>query len=351
MIPLFKPFIPDKITKGLEEILNSGKLSYGVHSRDFEFSLKSFIGCSNILTTNSYGMAMQVLLTALDLKPGEEVIASPVACLASNQPLITMGLKVVWGDIDPKTGTLCPNSVKKKITKKTKAIFHNHFCGYLGYIEEINHLGKDHGIPVIDDAIEGFGSELNQARVGNIGTDITIFSFQTVRLPNTIDGGALVINNPILHQKALLVRDYGIDRTNFRDVNGEINPNCDILLKGYGGLMNEVTSFIGKCQMQNVPQLIEKQRENSKFWEEKINDSVDLTPLKVIKKTLPNYWVYGILSKNKIQTIENFRKEGYYASGVHFNNNNYSVFKNNEDLIGVNEFMKSFVAVPSGWWV
>ena len=64
-----------------------------------------------------------------------------------------------------------------------------------------------------------------------------------------------------------------------------------------------------------------------------------------------NYWVFGIKAKNKIDTIKKLREKGYYATGVHINNNVYSVFNNKQDLPGVNEFMNEFIAVPSGWWV
>lgn len=144
-----------------------------------------------MLTTNSYASAIQLALTVLGLSFGDEVITSPMSCLASNQPLLTFGLKIVWADIDPKTGTLSPDSVKEKITSKTKLIFHNHFCGYVGYVDEINSIGKQFGIPVIDDCVEAFGAKYKGKYMGNLGTDFTIFSFQTIRLPNTIDGGAI----------------------------------------------------------------------------------------------------------------------------------------------------------------
>ena len=99
------------------------------------------------------------------------------------------------------TGTLDPESVKQKITSKTKVIFHNHFCGYPGYIDEINSVGQDYGIPVVDDAIEAFGSEYKGKKIGNTGTDVTIFSFQAVRLPTTIDGGAIIFKDKTLYEK------------------------------------------------------------------------------------------------------------------------------------------------------
>ncbi|WP_417613355.1 aminotransferase class V-fold PLP-dependent enzyme [Owenweeksia hongkongensis] len=343
--------MPDNIEVGINEILYSGKLSYGDYGRKFEEKLANYIGNKNVISVSSYNHAMLILLTTLGLKYGDEVIASPVSCLASNQPFVTKGLKVVWADINPKTGSLSLESVREKITSKTKAIFHNHYCGYLGDIDELNALGKAHGIPVIDDCIEAFGSELNGNKTGNLGTDITVFSFQTVRLPNTIDGGALVFNDDELFEKAKKIRDYGIERSNFRDKLNEINPKCDITMEGYGALMSELNSYIGVHQMLEVEDLLAQQRQNAEAWKNTIKGMHNICSLETTPNTLPNNWVFGILADNKLETIKDFRAKGFYATSVHINNNIYSVFNNKEELKGVNEFMNKFVAIPCGWWI
>ena len=351
MIPIFKTYMPDKLTEGIEEILYSGKLAFGEKGREFEDKLSSYIGNEKLLTVSSYNHALLIILSTLGMKPGDEVIASPVSCLASNQPFAIKGLKVVWGDVDPNSGTLSVDDVRSKINSKTKAIFHNHYCGYLGDIDEMNALGKEFGIPVIDDCIEAFGSELNGKKTGNLGTDITVFSFQTVRLPNTIDGGALVFKDKTMFEKAKMIRDYGIERTNFRDELNEINPKCDIKLEGYGALMSEINSFIGLRQMDDIDLLLKKQRANAELWNYRINDMTDIISLQKKPNTSPNVWVYGVLAKNKTETIKAFREQGFYATSVHINNNIYSIFENNIKLKGVSEFMNHFVAIPCGWWV
>ena len=78
---------------------------------------------------------------------------------------------MIWADVDPNTGALCVEDVKKRITSKTKAIFHNHFCGYLGNVKAINQLAKEYGLWVVDDCIEAFGTEHNAQKTGNLGAD------------------------------------------------------------------------------------------------------------------------------------------------------------------------------------
>lgn len=346
MIPLYKPYMPSELPE-LKNILCSGNLAYGKWGKEFECKLVNFIGTGNLLTTNTYSSAIQVALTVLDLLPGDEVIASPMSCLASNMPLLTYGLKVIWADIDPKSGTLSPESVRKKISPKTKLIFHNHFCGYIGYVDEINAIGKEYGIHVIDDCVEAFGSKYKGNYAGNLGTDISLFSFQTVRLPNTIDGGALIFKDKCLYNKALLMRDFGIHRDVFRDKYGEISKDCDIYMKGYGATLSEVNSYIGCVEMEGIANLLVQQKKNAINWK---NEFVDI---KLMERNDidPNYWIFGILSNNKLQDLLSFRERGFYTSSVHFPNNYYSVFGEVLELKGVTEFYNSFIALPCGWWM
>jgi perosamine synthetase len=309
----------------------------------------NYFGVQNVLVTNTFNMAILVALTTLDIKAGDSVIVSPMACLASTQPLLSIGIKVQWADVDPLTGTLCPDSVRNLMQTNPKAIVHNHFCGYPGHIDEINSIGKEFGIPVIDDGIEAFGSEYKGIKIGNTGSDVTIFSFNPVRIPNTLDGGAVLFKDATLFEKSKLIRDAGIDRTQFRDSLGEISPDCDIKLVGHSATPMELNTYIGIQQMQNVGWLLDKQRSNALIWEHKLSS---YSNLKILSNPngKPNYWVFGVLSDDKIETIKYFRDKGYYASGVHINNNIYSVFNDNTSLNGVNEFMRKFVALPCGWW-
>ena len=255
-------------------------------------------------------------------------------------------------DVDPLRGTLNPESVRKQITPATKAIVHNHFCGYPGYIDEINEVGREYGIPVIDDGIECFGSEYKGKLVGNCGTDATVFSLGAVRIPNCIDGGVIIFQNKEFFDKSCLIRDCGIDRGTFRDDIGEISPNCDIELVGYSAMMSNVNGYIGVRQMDKVPQLLKLQRTQAKCWDNHLEKLDWCRPIHTAEG-VPNYWVYGTLVSNKREAIQKFRQQGYYASGVHVMNSIYSVFGKQQDysMPGVEEFYSRFVALPCGWWM
>lgn len=349
MIPLYKPYMPKNLSE-LDNILHSGALNYGEWGWKFEKELATYLSTSNVLAVNSFNSAMLVMLATLGIEPGDEIIASPMSCLASNQPFASTFAKVKWADVDPKTGTLDPDSVKKKITSKTKAIFHNHHCGYPGYIDEINEVGKQKGIFVVDDAIEAFGSEYKGNIIGNVGSDATVFSFQTVRLPNTIEGGAVSFKSKEFQEKAKRVRDLGVNRSKFRDQYGEISNECDINEIGYGATLSDVNSYIGYIQMNDIKKLISQQHSNYQKWTKEITQKFD--DISILGKDFhrPNGWIFGILTSKKMKYLKYFRDQKYYASGVHLPNNNYSLFGRAEELPGVSEFHINFLALPNGWW-
>lgn len=349
MVPLYKPFMPD--LPEMDAILHSGALAFGNYTRRFEEALRAYFGTPNLIITSSFHLAISVMLTAMDMMPGDEIIASPMACLASTQPYLSSGLNVRWADVDPQTGTLSPDSVRRQITQKTKAIVHNHFCGYPGYIDEINAIGRERGIPVIDDGIECFGSEYRGRKIGSCGTDVTVFSLGAVRFCNCIDGGIVIFKDRRLFEKSLLIRDCGIDRSRFRDALGEISPDCDIGLVGYSAMMSNVNGYVGLRQMDCVDGLLAKHRAQAEKWK-RAGDLLASTTAVCREECRPNYWVYGVLADDKAQTIRRFRSLGYYASGVHIRNDIYSAFgRQSVALPGVEKFYNRFVALPCGWWM
>ena len=350
MIPLFKVFMPNEVSEGVINVLNSGQLAYGVHTKNFEAKLREYVGNENILAIS--GNSVLFALKLIDVKAGDEVIVSPMSCLMTTQPIVVVGAKVVWADIDPLTGSLDPEDVKSKITSKTKAIVHYHWAGYPGYIDEINAIAKEHGIYVIEDATESFGAEYNEKKLGNNGTDIVCYSFTPVRLPNAIDGGGVAFKSKELFKKAMLMRDLGIDRNKFRDSLGEISEACDISTIGDSATMNNISGYVGATQMKYLEQLYSIQRANAEKWKEYFADRKDITLLSSRKNINPSYWAFTILSDNRDELLQKFRADGFYASKMHLRNDLYSVFKSfAKELKGINEFSSKQLNLPCGWWM
>ena len=349
MIPLFKPYVPELPL--LQSVMQSGQLAYGEYTKQFENDLKRYFNTENLLVVNSFFTAIAVAVKTLGLNYGDEIIMSPMACLVSTQPYASMDLSIKWCDVDKLTGTIDPQYLRKNITPNTKLIVHNHFCGYPGHIDEVNLIAKEKNIPVIDDCIEAFGSEYKGKKLGVCGSDVTVFSLSAVRPLNTVEGGIIIFKDSNLYQKALRVRDSGINRSKFRNSLGEISKECDITEIGYSAMMSNLNGYIGLEQIKYVDMLLEKHKTRATIWNECFLDAKECKPVKVVQGGMPNYWVYGVLADDKESFIRQYREKGYYASGVHINNNNYSVFGKSDTLPGVKEFNDHFVALPCGWWM
>lgn len=351
MIPLYKPYVPE--LPNLSDVIYSGKLSYGHYSKEFEKKLSIKIDKPNTLIVNSFSNAMFIVLTCIGVKPGDYIIASPMCCLASTQPLSVLGLNILWADVDPKTGTLCPYSVKMLLKYDVKAILHNHFAGYVGHINEINKIASEKSIPVIDDCIEAFGSKYKNKFLNQHNSDYTLYSFNPVRFLNTVDGGAISFKNKSDYDLAVLLRDAGIDRTIFRDNIGEISPGCDIYLPAYSATPNEIFSYIGLMQLDVVDSLIETHQQNAEIFKSVTDESNFESLYQNYAK--PNNWVSAFLVEDNRMMIKEFSSNQIVSSAIHLRNDNYSIFHNdlnfNQYLPGVDEFSRRFIAIPCGYWL
>ena len=350
MIPLFKVFMPDNALKGAKNVLNSGQLAYGEHTREFERKIQEYVSNPNILTVS--GNSIFFALKLIGVQCGDEVMVSPMSCLMTTQPIVYAGAKVIWVDIDPMTGTLDPEDIRSKVSSKTKAIIHYHWGGYPGYIDEINAIAKEYNIYVIEDASEAFGSEYKSRKLGCTGTDIVCYSFTPARLPNAIDGGGLAFNDKTLYKKALIMRDLGVERSTFRDEQGEISEKSDISITGDSATMNNFSGFVGSLQIDFLDELYNQQRENANKWREVLEGDHRVKFLKQRQEVLPSYWIFTILSNKRDDILNEFRSKGFYASKMHLRNDLYSVFQgSSRHLKGVNEFSNKQLALPCGWWI
>lgn len=354
MIPLFKPYMPSSIWDDSEfkELLYSGKLINGRYKMLFRDELSRFVGNKNIVLCASFFDAQSIVIRVLNLKPEDEVIVSPLACLRSTVVYKLYGINVVWADIDPMTGTLDPSDVERKITKRTKAIIHNQHLGYTGYIDEINAIGEKYDVSVIDDCLDGIGGSYKGNAIGNCGTDLTIASFDPVRLPNTISGACIITKDTVLYERCRFASDLYIDRKKFRLEDGRINPDCDIAEAGVSSPFSELNAFIGVRQMADLEILLSKRSKNAAYWDAFFENNTHLKciPLKN-RDAVANYWVYGFKADKKDEVFSHCHNKGFEVSDIHFPNHRYSVFNNKPFLSGVEEFYRTFLAVPCGWWV
>jgi dTDP-4-amino-4,6-dideoxygalactose transaminase len=347
-IPLFKVFMPESVLGPLKEVLFSGYIGEGPRVEEFEHRLRPWLGSENILATNTGTAAIQLALRLADVDIGNEVISTPMTCTATNEPIIAMGAKIVWADIDPWTANIDPNDVAKKITPKTKAILCVHWGGYPCELDELNAIASKHGIKLIEDACHAFGSTYHNKPIG-CHSDFSCFSFQAIKEMTTIDGGALTCRSSEDRERGRLLRWYGIDRT-IRD--RDLRFEADITEYGYKFHMNDVTATIGLEQLKYVGKTIEKHRANAAVYDAALQNLKNVSPLRYKNDRSSAHWLYTIRVKDREKFMEHMKAASITVSQIHARNDKYTMFKDFRTLLpGVDEFTAHQVSIPVGWWL
>lgn len=347
-IPLFKVHMPQSVKEPLLETLFSGFIGQGPRVEEFEENLRHYFKNNNVLTVNAGTSALQLALRLANVGPGDEVISTPMTCTASNMPILAAGAKIVWADVDPVSGLISVDSIKEKITLKTKAIIMVHFGGIPCDIDAINDLAKAHGIKTIEDAAHAFGSEYKGQKIAN-HSDFVMFSLQAIKHITTVDGGLLFCKSKEDCARGKLLRWYGIDRDSPRkDFRCEEN----IIEYGYKFHMNDICAVIGIEQMKYVDELIGKHVRNARKYDEVLVDQLNISLIPKNNDSISSSWLYTMHVENRDHFMSYMSANGVATSKVHERNDLHDAFSDSlADLPGVTQFCETQISVPVGWWL
>jgi dTDP-4-amino-4,6-dideoxygalactose transaminase len=347
-IPLFKVFMSPTVIDKVSEVLLSGYIGQGPKVDEFEKVLTPWVGNKNVLTLNSGTSALHLALRLAGAGYGDEVISTPMTCMATNVPIVAQGAKIVWADIDPNTGNIDPKEVEKKITKKTKAIMAVHWGGYPCELEELRAIGQKHGVKVIEDAAHAFGASYKGTQIGGY-SDFTCFSLQAIKHVTTVDGGILTTKADEDYKRGKLLRWYGIDREGERK---DFRCEEDVVDYGYKFHMNDVTAAIGIEQMNFAQDIIDKHRANAAYYNERLKDCKGVQLLNYKDDRVSSYWLYTIKVEKRLEFMQAMKDKNIVVSQVHARNDKHSVFKDFRcELPGVEAFTEKQVSIPVGWWL
>lgn len=320
MIPLVKPYIPDRkvLMPELENVLYSGYIAEGQPVYDFEKRFQTFIGNPYCLALHSGTDALHLALLLAGVGIGDEVISTPMTAEPTNVAITMVGAKVVWGDVHPATGLLDPDSVRSQITSKTKAIIVVHYAGMVCDMTRFNQISKEFNIPVIEDAAHALGSKFDGQYVG-CNSDYTIFSLQAIKHMTTVDGGFLALKSQENMDKARIKRWFGLDKTKSRLEN-------DIKETGYKYSMNNVNATIGLVQMHFLRSVLDKYISNGKFYDNSLQNIDGLQLIPYYDKTEPSYWLYTMKVDHRDDFVKMLESNGIMASPLHHRNDTHSLF-------------------------
>ena len=358
---LFKVHIPvhDSLNN-IKEVLNSGYVNEGVQVKKFQNELVKFLGAKNLILTNSCTSALTLALKISGVEPGDEVISSPMTCIATNTPIVNLGAKIVWADIYPENGSINPTDIEKKITNKTRAIMFVNWAGTPCDLEKISKIGKKYSIPTIQDSAHSFGAKWKEVCTSNY-TDYTCLSFQAIKHLSSGDGGALICKSSKDSILANKLKWFGLDRNKSKDEKGNWKGqrwNEDIEFKevGFKFNMNNISAAIGLSQMKYISDLVNTHRRNANIYSDIFTDKSLIKKINVPLNATSSYWVYTCIfngnenARNRL--IEALNSEGIEAGLVHLPNDIYSAFKESKTpLPGTRAFSSTQISLPCGWWL
>lgn len=347
-IPLFAVHMPQSVDEPLLETLHSGFITQGPRVEEFERLLVPWVGTENILTVNTGTTALHLALKLAEVGPEDEVISTPMTCAATNLPVYHTGARIVWADINPRTGNIDPESVRKRVTKRTKAIVCVHWGGYPCDMDEISAVAEEYGLKVIEDAAHAFGAMYRGRMIGSI-SDFTCFSLQAIKHITTVDGGLIACKDRRDYERAKLLRWYGYDRER-TDVE---RFEQDLAEAGYKWHMNDVAATIGIEQLKLAPTVLRKQRANAAFYRRELADRGIKTveSLAYEDDRVSSDWLFTLLTDRRDKFMTHMMKAGVQISQVHRRNDLHSCLRDfkRDDLPGVNEFTARQCVVPVHW--
>jgi perosamine synthetase len=206
-IPMAGPWITDLEKKTVADMMENGWDNYD-YVEKFELAFAKWHGRKYCLMTPCCTHAIHLLLLALDIKEGDEVIVPECTWTATAAPVTYLKAIPVFADIDPNNWCLNPGSVKKSITDKTKAIIVVDLYGNMPDMDALEAISRKYDIPLIEDAAEALGSTYKGVRAGKFGVG-GVHSFHRTKTIATGEGGVLLLDDDKLFQRAKFLRDHG----------------------------------------------------------------------------------------------------------------------------------------------
>ena len=307
-VPAAKIYFPEedrkKILEQVDEILESGQLTLGKYTREFEEKFARYVGTKYAVAVNSGTSALEIPPRALDIQ-GFSVIVPTNTFFATPASVIHAGGKVIFADI---TDNLCldPASVKQKIQKDTRGIIIVHIGGVVPpQIKEIQEICREHNLFLMEDAAHAHGSTLNGEPAGTFG-NAAAFSFYPTKVMTSGEGGMIVTSDEKIYQRALVFRDQG--KAGFL---GNIHTEM-----GYNWRMSEVHAAIGLSQFAHLDEFITARRRIAKIYDKELEKISKVTAVEIPPSVKSSYYKYTALLDNGIDRalLKSELKERYKVS-------------------------------------
>lgn len=270
-LPFARPIISEEAILDVIHCLRSGWITTGPRVNQFTEMLKEYLNAEYVLPLSSATAGLHVTLQALGLKPGDEVITTPLTFVATLNTIVLAGAKPVLVDIDPQTLNMDIDLLESAITPLTRAIMPVHFAGLPVDLDPVYDLANQYGLRVVEDAAHAIGSEYKGKKLGSFG-DTQVFSFHPTKNMTTGEGGCVVTQDAQLADKISQLRFHGIDRQAWNRYAKDGNQHYEVLMPGFKYNMMDLQAAIGIHQLRELNDFIIRRNELADRYQEALSD-------------------------------------------------------------------------------
>lgn len=280
-IPFSRPAIGDEEIKAVESVLRSGWITTGPQNHQLEQDFCEKFGSKHAIAVCSATAGMHVVLMAMGIGPGDEVITPSQTWVSTINIITLLGAEPVMVDIDRDTLMVSAESVKKAITPRTKAIIPVHYAGAPCDLDALRAVADEAGIPLIEDAAHAIGTRYKDEWIGEKGT--SIFSFHAIKNVTCAEGGLVVTDDDELANRVRCLKFHGLGVDAFdRQVQGR-KPQAEVVEPGYKYNLSDIHAAIAVVQLSRLEEMNAKRAELVALYREKLQDS----PLEML--SVPEY--------------------------------------------------------------
>ena len=327
-IPLIKPYINQVIRDRVLDVLDSGYMTEGPVTREFENKLKEFIGCKYLHTVTSATTGLEVALRALRIGPGDEVIVPDYTYPATASVVSIVGAKAVIVDVSKEDMLLNFESLENAINTKTKAIIPVSLFGAPLDYDRLNSIKKKYKLYIIEDAACSIGAVYKGVKVGN-HSDITVFSLHPRKFITTGEGGVVTTNNKKWADWINSYKHFGMDMT------GASREGIHFNMIGTNYKLTNIQAAVGLGQLEEIDKLLKKRISLANNYKKLIN-KIDKIDLPKVLNPQPNcqhsFQTYVVYIKNRDSVMKKMRDNGIEVQIGSYSLHMHNAFNNNTNV-------------------
>lgn len=244
-----QPDLDTQEVRAVERVLRSKWIGFGEESIALEREITKYVHARDGVIVNSCTAALHLALILRDVKPGDEIITTPLTFAATGNTMLMLGARPVFVDIKPDTLNIDEDKIEAAITKKTKGIVVVHFGGLPCNMKRINAIARRHGLFVNEDAAHALGAKVDGKMIGET-KNLVCFSFYANKNMTTVDGGFLATPDRVMAGRARSLRLHGLSSDAWDRFHNKLKLTFEVNELGYKYNINDVHAAIGRVQMK-----------------------------------------------------------------------------------------------------